>query len=607
MVAGAAITTAAVGGAPFPLTAMRHGRDSVRSVRETPIRRHRGNAGALGLAVRYSRLMGRALTGKRIFVASPGDVAAERKLVSGLVDEFNGTDGFEQGTAFFVRGWEHLSGTVQRPQEAINELVLRDCDYVVLILGSRWGTRPQLGEGYNSGTEEEFFEALRLLADINAPMHDILILFKDDGAAAKVDDQYKKIEEFRDRLERSREILFNVFDSEFAFSRYVRGSLRQWAGQGIAPYARVVTLPEAIPMDEISADQTTLELLDIAKAKADEGLAVQAERLFDVATAGGDPDGLAAYAKFMRRAGRYKRSEELNGLILSSPEVAGGAEPESASRRAMALAGIGVVRRKVGELEASSRALEEALHEAAQSGDAGVEAYVSDNLAHTLRQLGDVEQAAVALQRSRQLRSGIAEGRDVATLVNAARESLRQRDRKQALQLIRTALEVLDLNQDVVLFATAKAVQARAHFELGDYSECLEFAAESLTANEHIKNDDGAGICESLMSRAHLALGDLSQARTYANSSFKRGLRSGNRTGEAAGYWNLAQIAAAEDDLTEAAELIDSALRVSREAANVPLEVAIRQWFEGYVDHETTAAKDIAGDRASALRNKGRL
>ena len=548
--------------------------------------------------LRYSRSVGRSLIGKRIFVASPGDVAAERKLVGGIVDEFNATDGFEQGTAFFVRGWEHLSGTVQRPQEAINELVLHDCDYVVLILGSRWGTPPQLGEGYDSGTEEEFFEALRLLADGDAPMRDILILFKDVGPVAKADEQLKRIREFRDRLERSREILFNVFDSEFAFSRYVRGSLRQWAGQGTDPYSKLVTLPEAIPLDEILTNQPTVALLDLAKAKADEGLAVQAERLFDAATADGDPDGLAAYAKFMRRAGRYQRSLELNGLILSNAEVAGGTDRESASRRAMALAGIGIVRRKVGELEASKIALQEALHEAAPSGDTEVEAYVSDNLAHTLRQLGDLEHAVIALERSRQLRGGATGDRDAATLINTARESLRQRDRETALQMVGNALDVLalDKDQDRVLYASAKALQARAHFELGAYAQCLEFAAESLAANEQTKNDDGAGICESLMSRAYLALGDFPQARKYADSSFKRGLRSGNRTGEAAGYWNLAQIEAAEGDLTEAAELTDSALRVAREGDNVPLEFAIRKWFEGYVDRQASSTPGAAAD-----------
>ncbi|NYF16562.1 tetratricopeptide (TPR) repeat protein [Microbacterium sp. AK009] len=542
--------------------------------------------------------MGRSLIGKRIFVASPGDVAAERKLVGSIVDEFNATDGFEQGTAFFVRGWEHLSGTVQRPQEAINELVLHDCDYVVLILGSRWGTPPQLGEGYDSGTEEEFFEALRLLADGDAPMRDILILFKDVGPVAKADEQLNRIREFRDRLERSREILFNVFDSEFAFSRYVRGSLRQWAGQGIEPYFKLVTLPEALPLDEILTNQPTVALLELAKAKADEGLAVQAERLFDAATADGDPDGLVAYAKFMRRAGRYQRSLELNGQILSNAEVAGGTDRKSASRRAMALAGIGIVRRKVGELEASRTALQEALQEAGPSGDMKVEAYVSDNLAHTLRQLGDLEHAVIALERSRDLRGELTGDRDAATLINTARESLRQRDRVTALQMVENALDILalDKNQDRVLYASAKALQARAHFELGAYAQCLEFAAESLAANEHMKNDDGAGICESLMSRAHLALGDFPQARKYADSSFRRALRSGNKTGEAAGYWNLAQIEAAEGDLTEAAELTDSALRVAREGDNVPLEFAIGKWFEGYIDRQASSTPGAAAD-----------
>lgn len=349
-------------------------------------------------------------------------------------------------------------------------------------------------------------------------------------------------------------------------------------------------MPDAIPLEKIPTDQTRSALIDIAKAKADEGLAVQAEYLFDAATADGDPDGLAAYAKFMRRAGRYERSMELNGRVLSSADVASGTDHWSTSRRAMALAGIGIVRRKLGELEVSKTALEEALQEARRSGDAEVEAYVSDNLAHTLGQLGNLEQAAVALERSQHLRDSLNGEVDAATLINTARESLRQRNRENALHLAGEALEVLAVYPNLVLYASAKALQARAHFELGAYTECLKFAAESLAANEQAKNDDGAGICESLMSRAYLALGDLRLARKYADSSLKRGLKSGNSVGEAAGYWNLAQIEAAEGDQTEAAELTDSALRVAQKSGNMPLEAAIRKWFESYIDRQAPSS-----------------
>ncbi|RFA07816.1 hypothetical protein B7R54_00260 [Subtercola boreus] len=530
--------------------------------------------------------MGRKLIGRRIFVASPGDVADERKLVSQIVDEFNSTEGFNQGTAYFVRGWEHLSGTVQRPQEAINELVLRDCDYLIVILGSRWGTPPQVGGGYDSGTEEEFFEALRLLADIKAPMRDMLVMFKDQGIKPDSTAQSKKVDEFRDRLERSRQILFNVFDNEFAFAGFVRGALQNWAPQDIAPFAREVTLPEPSSLPEISGDRQPRELLDIAQSKLNSGLVVQAERLFDAAIADGDPDSLAAYAKFMRRAGRYERSEELNNLILTSPSIADGLDNESASRRAMALAGIGIVKRKLGELGASKAALEEAVGEAQKSGSASTEAYVIDNLSHTLRQLGDVAGAQRSLDRSEVLRDDNALEVDTMTLVNEAREKLRSRDRKESLRLIEAVLSRFEPDQDPAMFASAKAVEARALFELGNYEACIVSAGESLTSNEKVKNDDGAAICESLISRAYLSLGDKRQARTYADRSQQRGIKSGNRTGEASGYWNLAQIAAAEDDLTEAAELTESALRVARDGANKPLETAIAHWFEAYIDQK---------------------
>jgi len=535
--------------------------------------------------------MGRSLTGKRVFVASPGDVVAERDLVSRVIDEFNASEGFDQGTVFFARGWEQLSGTVDRPQGVINDLVLRDCDHMILILSARWGSPPQVGEGYDSGTEEEFFEALRLLADIDAPMRDIQILFKDSGSLER-NDQFKKVQEFRDRLERSKKILFNVFDSDYAFGNFVHRSLRRWSIQGTEPYSKLIELPAPIPFTENLDDETTPDLLSFALRKAEEGLAVQAERLFEAASVDGDPDALEAYAKFMRRAGRYERSRELYESVLSNAEVATGTNQKSALRRATALAGIGVVRRKTGLLEPSVEALREALVEAKASGNVEIQAYVNDNLAHTLRQLGKTEEADVAFRRSHQLRSGTSSDRDVPTMVNAAREALRRGARDQALELASIALQELASNPDAVQFASVKVVQARAKFELGAYAECLKLAAESLETNNQMRNDDGASICESLMAKAHLGLGDIDRARKYANSSFQRNVRSGNRSGEASGYWDLAQIAAAEDEFTEATEHTESALRIARQIANDPLEAAIHKWFERYVDSRAGGRAD---------------
>lgn len=497
-----------------------------------------------------------------------------------IVDEFNATDGYEQGAAFFVRGWEQLSGTVGRPQEIINQAVLRDCDYLILILGRRWGTPPQLGEGYDSGTEEEFFEALALLADRDAPMRDVMILFKDSGAIDEGEDpQFERVRSFRDRLERGRQVLFNVFDTDLSFASFVRGALRGWSRDVGDKEAKVVELPEPTHAERPAPGTSVTRLLELATAKAAEGLAVQAERLFGAATADGDPDALIQFAKFMRRTGRYTRAIEMNELILTNPDVAQSSTPEDKLRRARALAGVGIVQRKLGEMGASRDALQEALVELDGIDDTEELAYVNDNLAHTLSQMGLTELADEAFARASQARIGAATSASQNSLVNEARAALRRGDRTRALELAEAASS--DEN-DLPLRARALAVRARALFELRQYAEAEGLAKQCLDTNLAIKDDDGVGIAESLLARISLNLADLKSARLYAGASLERNLASGNLTGQATSYWTLAQIASREKDAPEVAELVDRAVALAAEAANIPLAEAIERWLARY-------------------------
>ena len=89
-----------------------------------------------------------------VFIASPGDVSEERKIVRKILYEWNAIHADERGIVLLPWGWEthsapDMSGT---PQSTINRQVLADSDLLVGVFWTRIGTATQ---DYLSGTVEE--------------------------------------------------------------------------------------------------------------------------------------------------------------------------------------------------------------------------------------------------------------------------------------------------------------------------------------------------------------------------------------------------------------------------------------------------------------------
>src|SRR5438270_10811552 len=103
----------------------------------------------------------------------------------------------------------HASGTC-RPQEIINKDV-RECHLFIGLLHARWGTPTG---AYSSGFEEEY----RLACDLrkqDGAVPDICLFFKKVPEAQMKDpgDQLKLVLQFREDVQRKREVLFKDIDS----------------------------------------------------------------------------------------------------------------------------------------------------------------------------------------------------------------------------------------------------------------------------------------------------------------------------------------------------------------------------------------------------------
>jgi hypothetical protein len=109
----------------------------------------------------------------KVFLSSPGDVAAERELARRLIkDELASDPLLRSKVTFDVFSWDDpavgvLLLATMTPQEAVNRIDRpADCDITIVILWSKLGSplrgdafRKPSGEPYLSGTEWEYEDA----------------------------------------------------------------------------------------------------------------------------------------------------------------------------------------------------------------------------------------------------------------------------------------------------------------------------------------------------------------------------------------------------------------------------------------------------------------
>ncbi|MEO1667651.1 MAG: SUMF1/EgtB/PvdO family nonheme iron enzyme [Chloroflexota bacterium] len=143
----------------------------------------------------------------RVFISSPGDVSAERKIALDVIDYFPNRPAFRERVAFRVVAWDKPgAGTAMRgtmtPQEAINRGLPTpsECDIVVVIFWTRMGTpfKDTDGQQYFSGTHWELLDALK------SDRPEVLFFRRrgalpvdmNDSKLSQKLEQYQRVEEF---------------------------------------------------------------------------------------------------------------------------------------------------------------------------------------------------------------------------------------------------------------------------------------------------------------------------------------------------------------------------------------------------------------------------
>jgi hypothetical protein len=165
----------------------------------------------------------------KVMLASPVDVAQERRVARDVVYEWNAVNAEDRRTVLMPIGWEsHAFPEMgDRPQAIVNKQVLKGCDLLVAVFWTRLGT--PTGEA-QSGTVEEIDEHLvagkpALIYFSSAPVrldsvdkgqYDALLEFKESCRQRGLVAEYENLKAFR--------LTFSRNLAQVMIQKFARGS-----------------------------------------------------------------------------------------------------------------------------------------------------------------------------------------------------------------------------------------------------------------------------------------------------------------------------------------------------------------------------------------------
>jgi len=228
-----------------------------------------------------------------VFIASPSDLADERKKTFEVVAEINEVIK-NLDWSIDLLGWEDTLPGYGRPQDLINRDVER-CDLFIGMLWRRWGTPPALDSQFSSGFEEEFSIARERRK--RTPSPEIWMFFKtvESAQVADAGAQLQHVIAFRESLIAGKTVFFKSFDSvgdwekklrkclfEFVFSSAnIQSSAPEGTSKPTAPATRTAATGEYPPGAPMAGGQ----IAELARSLAP---AFETGDLSDITTVLGD-------------------------------------------------------------------------------------------------------------------------------------------------------------------------------------------------------------------------------------------------------------------------------------------------------------------------------
>jgi len=220
-----------------------------------------------------------------VFLASPGDVNAERQHVRRFFEEFNRSTAHLWNAEFRVVDWENYATIgVGRPQELITRQTLEkykgSLALVIGIMGQRFGSPTGKAE---SGTEEEFNWAMQSHHETGFP--EIKWFFRvtgkvefpdDPDSAEHALDQWRRVLAFRQRMQDLTDPVFYAqYPGAESFGDVFDRDLRLWLNDPARPWAvhqialASGSLPDLLPVEFDAEGYRTAVLAKFDKLNLD--------------------------------------------------------------------------------------------------------------------------------------------------------------------------------------------------------------------------------------------------------------------------------------------------------------------------------------------------
>lgn len=183
----------------------------------------------------------------RALVASPGDCAVERKIISEVISLWNAVHSLDRAAIVEPVLWESHARPAMgdRPQQLINDQLLARCDLLIGAFWTRLGTPTGKAE---SGTAEE----IEHFRSANKP---VMLYFSSMPVAPDSLDpeQYRALVDYRTNLQRAG--LYSQYDSHAEFREQLDRHLGGAMVQLLSSIPRTENLEEPSPKPKSSREQ----------------------------------------------------------------------------------------------------------------------------------------------------------------------------------------------------------------------------------------------------------------------------------------------------------------------------------------------------------------
>ena len=185
-----------------------------------------------------------------VMIASPGDVAEERRIVTEEIHRWNAANARARSIVLLPVKWETHSTPQygEHPQQIINRQLLEDADIVIGIFGTRIGTPT---EEFVSGTVEEIKKHVAARRSAKIYFSDVPV-----SPSAVDPDQYASVRQFRLECEKSG--LYATYSTLDQFRTDFHHHLDLELNQAAYLWLRLPDAPDARAGRRLTADALTV-------------------------------------------------------------------------------------------------------------------------------------------------------------------------------------------------------------------------------------------------------------------------------------------------------------------------------------------------------------